>query len=303
MRAAFAAFRFFKYISAGLHCIRKGKIEVPLLDAAAIGVSAIRGDYNTAGSVMFLLEIGELLEEWIHKKSVGDLARSMSLNIKKVWTKRDGREILIRTDQIQKGDIVTVHMGNVIPFDGEVFRGEGMVNQVSLTGESMPVHRVRGQSVYAGTVVEEGELDVLVKAVLGSTRFEKIVAMIEDSEKLKFSMESRAEHLADRLVPYTLFGTAAVWLLTRNVTKALSVLMVDFSCALKLAMPLTVLSAIREADVYGITVKGGKFLEAVAEADTVVFDKTGTLTKAKPKVKAVVDAAKKRKLAHEEICV
>mgnify|MGYP001058877697 CR=1 FL=1 len=331
VRAAFAAFRSFKYISAGLHCIRKGKIEVPLLDAAAIGVSVIRGDFNTAGSVMFLLEIGELLEEWTHKKSVGDLARSMSLNIKKVWTKRDGREILIRTDQIQKGDIVTVHMGNVIPFDGEVFRGEGMVNQVSLTGESMPVHRVRGQSVYAGTVVEEGELDVLVKAVSGSTRFEKIVAMIEDSEKLKSSMESRAEHLADRLVPYTLFGTAAVWLLTRNVTKALSVLMVDFSCALKLAMPLTVLSAIREADVYGITVKGGKFLEAVAEADTVVFDKTGTLTKAKPKVKAVipfgdypeeealriaacleehfphsmakavVDAAKKRKLAHEEM--
>lgn len=331
LRAALAAFRSLKYISAGLNCIRKGKIEVPLLDAAAIGVSVIRGDFNTAGSVMFLLEIGELLEEWTHKKSVGDLARSMSLNIKKVWMKRDGQEILIRADQIQKGDVVTVHMGNVIPFDGEVLSGEGMVNQVSLTGEAMPVRRVRGQSVYAGTVVEEGELDVMVKAVSGSTRFEKIVAMIEDSEKLKSSMESRAEHLADRLVPYTLFGTVAVWLLTRNVAKALSVLMVDFSCALKLAMPLTVLSVIREADAHGITVKGGKFLEAVAEANTVVFDKTGTLTKARPTVKevipfgdypeeeslriaacleehfphsmakAVVDAAKKRKLAHEEM--
>ena len=331
LRAALAAFRSLKYILAGLNCIRKGKIEVPLLDAAAIGVSVIRGDFNTAGSVMFLLEIGELLEEWTHKKSVGDLARSMSLNIKKVWMKRDGQEILIRADQIQKGDVVTVHMGNVIPFDGEVLSGEGMVNQVSLTGEAMPVRRVRGQSVYAGTVVEEGELDVMVKAVSGSTRFEKIVAMIEDSEKLKSSMESRAEHLADRLVPYTLFGTVAVWLLTRNVTKALSVLMVDFSCALKLAMPLTVLSVIREADAHGITVKGGKFLEAVAEANTVVFDKTGTLTKARPTVKevipfgdypeeeslriaacleehfphsmakAVVDAAKKRKLAHEEM--
>lgn len=331
LRAALAAFRSLKYILAGLNCIRKGKIEVPLLDAAAIGVSVIRGDFNTAGSVMFLLEIGELLEEWTHKKSVGDLARSMSLNIKKVWMKRDGQEILIRADQIQKGDVVTVHMGNVIPFDGEVLSGEGMVNQVSLTGEAMPVRRVRGQSVYAGTVVEEGELDVMVKAVSGSTRFEKIVAMIEDSEKLKSSMESRAEHLADRLVPYTLFGTVAVWLLTRNVTKALSVLMVDFSCALKLAMPQTVLSVIREADAHGITVKGGKFLEAVAEANTVVFDKTGTLTKARPTVKevipfgdypeeeslriaacleehfphsmakAVVDAAKKRKLAHEEM--
>ncbi len=280
IRAAVVTARSLKYLAAGLHCIRKRKIEVPLLDAAAIGVSVLRRDFNTAGSVMFLLGVGELLEEWTHKKSVGDLARSMSLNIKKVWLKRDGQEILVKADKIRKGDIVTVHMGNVIPFDGEVSGGEGMVNQVSLTGEAMPVRRVQGQSVYAGTVVEEGELDVLVKAVSGSTRFEKIVAMIEDSEKLKSSMESRAEHLADRLVPYTLLGTAGVWLLTRNVTKALSVLMVDFSCALKLAMPLTVLSAIREAGGYGITVKGGKFLEAAAEADTVVFDKTGTLTKA-----------------------
>ena len=331
LRAGLVTIRSLRYLAAGLRCIRERKIEVPLLDATAIGVSVLRRDFNTAGSVMFLLGVGELLEEWTHKKSVGDLARSMSLNIKKVWLKRDGQEILVKADQIRKGDVVTVHMGNVIPFDGEVSGGEGMVNQVSLTGEAMPVRRVPGQSVYAGTVVEEGELDILVKAVSGSTRFEKIVAMIEDSEKLKSSMESRAEHLADRLVPYTLFGTAGVWLLTRNVTKALSVLMVDFSCALKLAMPLTVLSAIREAGGYGITVKGGKFLEAVAEADTVVFDKTGTLTKAKPTVKevipfgdepeeeclriaacleehfphsmakAVVDAAKKRRLAHEEM--
>lgn len=331
LRAGLVTIRSLRYLAAGLRCIQKRKIEVPLLDAAAMGVSVLRRDFNTAGSVMFLLGVGELLEEWTHKKSVGDLARSMSLNIKKVWLKRDGQEILVKADQIRKGDVVTVHMGNVIPFDGEVSDGEGMVNQVSLTGEAMPVRRVQGQTVYAGTVVEEGELDVLVKAVSGSTRFEKIVAMIEDSEKLKSSMESRAEHLADRLVPYTLLGTAGVWLLTRNVTKALSVLMVDFSCALKLAMPLTVLSAIREAGGYGITVKGGKFLEAVAEADTVVFDKTGTLTKAKPTVrevipfgeepeeeclriaacleehfphsmaKAVVDAAKKRRLAHEEM--
>ena len=331
LRAWIVTIRSLRYLAAGLRCIRERKIEVPLLDATAIGVSVLRRDFNTAGSVMFLLGVGELLEEWTHKKSVGDLARSMSLNIKKVWLKRDGQEILVKADQIRKGDVVTVHMGNVIPFDGEVAGGEGMVNQVSLTGEAMPVRIVQGQSVYAGTVVEEGELDVRVKAVSGSTRFEKIVAMIEDSEKLKSSMESRAEHLADRLVPYTLLGTVAAGLLTRNVTKALSVLMVDFSCALKLAMPLTVLSAIREAGGYGITVKGGKFLEAVAEADTVVFDKTGTLTKAKPTVKevipfgdepeeeclriaacleehfphsmakAVVDAAKKRRLAHEEM--
>ena len=311
LRAGIVTLKSLRYLAAGLRCIRERKIEVPLLDATAIGVSVLRRDFNTAGSVMFLLGVGELLEEWTHKKSVGDLARSMSLNIKKVWLKRDGQEILVKADQIRKGDVVTVHMGNVIPFDGEVSGGEGMVNQVSLTGEAMPVRRVPGQSVYAGTVVEEGELDVRVKAVSGSTRFEKIVAMIEDSEKLKSSMESRAEHLADRLVPYTLFGTAGVWLLTRNVTKALSVLMVDFSCALKLAMPLTVLSAIREAGGYGITVKGGKFLEAVAEADTVVFDKTGTLTKAiaacleehfpHSMAKAVVDAAKKRRLAHEEM--
>ena len=319
------------YIWKGLKCLRKRKIEVPVLDATAIGVSVLRGDFNTAGSVMLLLGIGEILEEWTHKKSVGDLARSMSLNIKKVWLKKDEQEILVHSSRIRRGDTVVVHMGNVIPFDGVVSGGEGMVNQASLTGEALPVRRTEGQSVYAGTVLEEGELEIQVKAVSGSTRFEKIAAMIEDSEKLKSALESRAEHLADRLVPYTLLGTGLVWLLTRNVTKALSVLMVDFSCALKLAMPIAVLSAIREAGESGITVKGGKYLEAVAEADTIVFDKTVTLTKAKPTVKevivfgdypedealriaacleehfphsmakAVVDAAKERKLYHEEM--
>lgn len=319
------------YIWKGLKCLRKRKIEVPVLDATAIGVSVLRGDFNTAGSVMLLLGIGEILEEWTHKKSVGDLARSMSLNIKKVWLKKDEQEILVHSSRIRRGDTVVVHMGNVIPFDGVVSGGEGMINQASLTGEALPVRRTEGQSVYAGTVLEEGELEIQVKAVSGSTRFEKIAAMIEDSEKLKSALESRAEHLADRLVPYTLLGTGLVWLLTRNVTKALSVLTVDFSCALKLAMPIAVLSAIREAGESGITVKGGKYLEAVAEADTIVFDKTGTLTKAKPTVKevivfgdypedealriaacleehfphsmakAVVDAAKERKLYHEEM--
>ena len=319
------------YIWKGLKCLRKRKIEVPVLDATAIGVSVLRGDFNTAGFVMLLLGIGEILEEWTHKKSVGDLARSMSLNIKKVWLKKDEQEILVHSSRIRRGDTVVVHMGNVIPFDGVVSGGEGMINQASLTGEALPVRRTEGQSVYAGTVLEEGELEIQVKAVSGSTRFEKIAAMIEDSEKLKSALESRAEHLADRLVPYTLLGTGLVWLLTHNVTKALSVLMVDFSCALKLAMPIAVLSAIREAGESGITVKGGKYLEAVAEADTIVFDKTGTLTKAKPTVKevivfgdypedealriaacleehfphsmakAVVDAAKERKLYHEEM--
>ncbi len=330
-RKAWIAWKALRYIGKGFQCLLKGKIEVPVLDATAIGVSLLRRDFNTAGSVMFLLGVGELLEEWTHKKSVGDLARSMSLNVRKVWLKREDQEVLIPASDIQIGDTVVIHMGNVIPFDGEVCGGEGMVNQASLTGESLPVRRARGQSVYAGTVLEEGELEILVRAVSGSTRFEKIVTMIEDSEKLKSELESKAEHLADSLVPYTLLGTGIVGFLTRNVTKALSVLMVDFSCALKLAMPLAVLSAIREAGQNGITVKGGKYLEAVAEADTIVFDKTGTLTKAKPMVKdvvvfgdfpetemlriaacleehfphsmakAVVDAAKKRKLYHEEM--
>ena len=291
----------------------------------------LRGDFNTAGSVMFLLGIGELLGEWTHKKSVDDLARTMSLNVSKVWLKTEDQEILVPVSDIKEGDQVIVHMGNVIPFDGLVTDGEAMINQASLTGESVPVRKTVESSVYAGTVVEEGEVTVRVKEVGGSSRFEKIVTMIEESEKLKSASEGRAEHLADRLVPYTLAGTGLVYLFTRNVTKALSVLMVDFSCALKLAMPISVLSAIREASLYNITVKGGKYLEAIAEADTIVFDKTGTLTKAEPTVakvvsfngqstdellriaacleehfphsmaKAVVDAAEQRNLAHEEM--
>lgn len=319
------------YIWKGITCLGRKKIEVSVLDATAIGVSILRRDFSTAGSIMFLLGIGELLEEWTHKKSVGDLARSMSLNVKKVWLKREDQEILVPVSKIQETDRIVVRMGNVIPFDGEVASGEGMVNQASLTGEALPVRRTEGQFVYAGTVLEEGELEIIVRAVSGATRFEKIVTMIEESEKLKSALESKAEQLADRLVPYTLIGTGIVGFLTGNVTKALSVLMVDFSCALKLAMPITVLSAIREAGACGITVKGGKYLEAVAEADTFVLDKTGTLTKAQPTVKevvvfgdipepealriaacleehfphsmakAVVDAAKKRRLYHEEM--
>ena len=331
VRAVITSVKSVKYIWHGIRCLMHGKIEVPVLDATAISVSVFRRDYATAGSVMFLLGIGEIIEEWTHKKSVGDLARSMSLNVNKVWLKRNEQEILVKSSDIEPGDHVVIRMGNVIPFDGEVVVGEGMINQASLTGESLPVRRSKGQSVFAGTVLEEGEIEVLVKAVSGSTRFEKIVTMIEDSEKLKSSVEGKAEHLADRLVPYTLLGTGAVWLLTRNITKTLSVLMVDFSCALKIAMPITVLSAIREAGENNITVKGGKFLEAVADADTIVFDKTGTLTKATPTVKeivafseysendllriaacleehfphsmakAVVDAAKERHLSHEEM--
>ena len=331
VRAVITSVKSVKYIWKGIRCLAHGRLEVPVLDATAISVSVFRKDFATAGSVMFLLGIGEIIEEWTHKKSVGDLARSMSLNVKKVWLKREDQEILVKSSEVQPGDEIIVHMGNVIPFDGEVSDGEGMVNQASLTGEAMPVRRVSGQSVYAGTVLEEGELQIRVKAVTGSTRYEKIVGMIENSEKLKSSVEGKAEHLADRLVPYTLLGTGVAWLLTRNVTRTLSVLMVDFSCALKLAMPITVLSAIREAGENHITVKGGKFLEAVADADTIVFDKTGTLTKATPTVKdvvvfgeypkeealrvaacleehfphsmakAVVDAAKECNLSHEEM--
>ena len=288
VRKIWLTFKVVQYIGKGIRCLARRKIEVPVLDATAIGVSVLRGDFNTAGSVMFLLGIGELLEEWTHKKSVGDLARSMSLNIKKVWLKREEQEILVPASDILPGDRVIVHMGNVIPFDGEVSCGEGMVNQASLTGESLPVRRTEGQSVYAGTVLEEGELEIIVRAVSGATRFEKIVTMIEDSEKLKSNLESKAEHLADRLVPYTLLGTGLVWAVTRNMTKALSVLMVDFSCALKLAMPLSVLSAMREANSHRITVKGCRFLEAVSEAHTIVFDKTGTLTKAEPVLADIV---------------
>ena len=288
VRAGLVAVRSLKYIKHGVQTLWQRRIEVPVLDAVAIGVSVVRQDIDTAGSIIFLLGIGELLEEWTHKKSVDDLARSMSLNVSKVWLKKEGQEILVDTTSVQSDDEVVVHMGNIIPFDGCVTDGEAMVNQASLTGESVPVRRVAGASVYAGTVVEEGELTLKVKSVGGSSRFEKIVEMIEESEKLKSGLESKAEHLADSLVPYSLGGTALTYLLTRNVTKALSILMVDFSCALKLAMPISVLSAIREAQQYGVTVKGGRFLEAVADADTIVFDKTGTLTKAKPTVVEVV---------------
>ena len=331
LRACYSMVQSIKYLKAGLHCLRMRKIEVPVLDATAIGVSILRGDFSTAGSVMFLLGIGELLEEWTHKKSVDDLARSLSLNVSKVWVKTEQGEVLTDSAKIQPEDEIIVHMGTGIPFDGVVSDGEAMVNQASLTGESVPVRRGVGNSVYAGTVVNEGELTVRVRTVGGGSRFEKIVSMIEESEKLKSSAESRAEHLADRLVPWTLGGTALTWLLTGNVTKAVSVLMVDYSCALKLAMPVSVLSAIREANQHQLTVKGGKFFEAVSEADTIVFDKTGTLTKACPTVrevisfcdkssddilriaacleehfphsmaKAVVDAAVERKLVHEEM--
>ena len=277
-----------RYLKLGIASLIKGKIEVPVLDATAIGVSMLRGDFKTAGSIMFLLGIGEILEEWTHKKSVDDLARSMSLNIGNVWLCDGDDETLVSASDIKIDDFVKVYMGNVIPFDGTVVSGEAMINQASLTGESMAVRRISGAFVYAGTIVEEGELTVQVKEVSGGSKFEKIVTMIEETEKLKSSLEGKAEHLADKLVPYTLAGTALVWLLTKNMTKALSVLMVDFSCALKLAMPISVLSAMREAGNYKITVKGGKYLEAMAEADTIIFDKTGTLTKAEPVVKDVL---------------
>lgn len=288
LRAGIATVRSVKYIVQGVKTLAKRKIEVPVLDATAISVSLIRGDYKTAGAVMFLLSMGEILEEWTHKKSVGDLARSLSLNIDKVWLVTDDTEVQVSAAQIKEGDRIRVHMGAVIPFDGIVMEGEALVNQASLTGESLPVRKAAESPVYAGTVVEEGEITLLVKESTGSSKYEKIMTMIEDSEKLKSSLEGKAEHLADRLVPYTFLGTGLTLVLTRNTVKALSVLMVDFSCALKLAMPLSVLSAIRESSAHDITVKGGKFLEAVAEADTIVFDKTGTLTKAQPTVVEVI---------------
>jgi len=288
LRAGIATVRSVKYIVQGVKTLAKRKIEVPVLDATAISVSLIRGDYKTAGAVMFLLSMGEILEEWTHKKSVGDLARSLSLNIDKVWLVTDDTEVQVSVAQIKEGDRIRVHMGAVIPFDGIVMEGEALVNQASLTGESLPVRKAAESPVYAGTVVEEGEITLLVKESTGSSKYEKIMTMIEDSEKLKSSLEGKAEHLADRLVPYTFLGTGLTLALTRNTVKALSVLMVDFSCALKLAMPLSVLSAIRESSAHDITVKGGKFLEAVAEADTIVFDKTGTLTKAQPTVVEVI---------------
>lgn len=333
IRTALTVGRSIKYIGIGLKCLLQRKIEVPVLDATAITVSLVTKDFSTASSIMFLLGIGELLEEWTHKKSVDDLARSMSLNVSKVWLRTpENQEILVESSKIEKGDKVVVHMGNVIPFDGEVLDGDAMVNQASLTGESVPVQRTVGNTVFAGTVVEEGEITIRVKEVEGNNRFDQIVTMIEESEKLKSELEGKAEHYADKLVPWTLGATGLTYLLTRNVTKAMSILMVDFCCALKLAMPISVLSAIREASLYNVTVKGGKFLEVVAEADTIVFDKTGTLTKAHPTVvdvvnfndeyssddmlrvaacleehfphsmaKAVVDAASKKGLSHEEM--
>ena len=333
IRIALTIGRSVKYIGIGLKCLLQRKIEVPVLDATAITVSLVTKDFSTASSIMFLLGIGELLEEWTHKKSVDDLARSMSLNVSKVWLKTpENQEILVESSKIEKGDKVVVHMGNVIPFDGEIVDGDAMVNQASLTGESVPVQRTVGNTVFAGTVVEEGEITIRVKEVEGNNRFDQIVTMIEESEKLKSELEGKAEHYADKLVQWTLGATGLTYLLTRNVTKAMSILMVDFCCALKLAMPISVLSAIREASLYNVTVKGGKFLEAVAEADTIVFDKTGTLTKAHPTVvdvvnfndeyssddmlrvaacleehfphsmaKAVVDAASERELSHDEM--
>ena len=284
-----------KYLWNGVRTLASRKIEVPVLDATAIGVSIARNNMNTAGSIMFLLGIGEILEEWTHKKSVDDLARSMSLNVGKVWLCQGEQDILVSTSDVKAGDLVRVHMGNIIPFDGTVVSGEAMVNQASLTGESIPVQKNAEGIVYAGTVLEEGELVIRVDQTNGSSRYEKIVTMIEESEKLKTSMESKASHLADKLVPYTLLGTGLTYALTRNATKALSVLMVDFSCALKLAMPISVLSAIREASLHNITVKGGKYLEAMAEADTIVEHFPHSMAK------AVVDAAAEKNLEHEEV--
>ena len=288
VRAVYTTIKAIRYVWKGIRCLMKCKIEVEVLDATAIAVSITRNDFDTAGSVMFLLGIGELLEEWTHKKSVGDLARSMSLNIEKVWQKIDDTEVLVPVSDIREGDLVVVHTGNVIPLDGILEAGEAMVNQASMTGESVPVKKEIGSYAYAGTAIEEGSITIRIKKAAGSTRFERIVTMIEESEKLKSSVEGKASGLADALVPWSLGGTALTWLITRNTTKALSILMVDFSCALKLAMPLSVLAAMREASSYQMTVKGGKFLEAIADADTIVFDKTGTLTKAQPTVADVV---------------
>ena len=288
VRKAVVLWKAVHYLKEGWKSFARKKLEVAVLDASAIGISVLRGDFKTAASIMFLLGVGGTLEEWTHKKSVEDLARSMSLNVSKVWLKSGEQEVLVDSGKITEGDTIIVHMGTVIPFDGIVSEGEGLVNQSSLTGEPLPTLKTAGGYVYAGSVLEEGELTFTVKKAGGSSRYEKIVGMIEESEKLKSSLEGKAERLADQLVPITFAGTALTWLFTRNVTKALAVLMVDFSCALKLTMPIAVLSAIRQAGSYGITVKGGKFLESVAEAETIVLDKTGTLTEAKPVVKMVV---------------
>ena len=330
VRAAVTAFRSIFYLKSGAACLLKGRLEVPVLDAAAVGTALVRGDYGTAGSIMFLLDIGSLLEEWTHRKSVDDLARTMSLNVDQAWVDRDGQEVLCPIDSIRAGDTVIVRTGSLIPLDGRVVSGEAGVNQASMTGESLPVRKEPGSYVYAGTVVEEGSLRIEVDKVAGTGRYDRVVLMIEESEKLKSASEAKAENLADRLVPWSFGATLLTYLLTGNANRAISTLMVDFSCALKLAMALAVLSAMREAGEHGILVKGGKFLEAVSEADTIVFDKTGTLTMAEPRVadvitfsgkdpdevlrlaacleehyphsiaNAVVNAARERKLNHEE---
>ena len=286
--AAYTAFRSIRFLWKGVRCVLHRKLEVEVLDALSIGVSLLRGDFATAGSVMFLLNLGSLLEEWTRKKSLDDLARSMALNVDKVWVRSQGTEVLVPLTKVRSGDEVVVRSGNMIPLDGTVLEGEAMVNQAALTGEAMPVRKAEGSTLYAGTVVEEGECVFIAKAEGGSNRYDKIVAMIEESEKLKSSTENRALVLADKLVPWCLGATVVTYLLTRNATRAISCLMVDFSCALKLSMPLAVLSAMRECGSYHITVKGGKYLEALSKADTIVFDKTGTLTRATPQVVEVV---------------
>ena len=331
IRAAYTVWRSIAFVWKGVRCLLRRRLEVEVLDALSIGVSVLRGDFSTAGSVMFLLNLGSLLEEWTRKKSLDDLARSMALNVDKVWVRSQGTEVLLPLTKVQPGDEIVVRSGNMVPLDGTVIEGEAMVNQAALTGESMPVRKAKGATVYAGTVVEEGECVFLAKAAGGANRYDKIVAMIEESEKLKSSTENRALELADKLVPWCLAGTVITYALTRNVTRAISILMVDFSCALKLSMPLAVLSAMRECGTAHITVKGGKYLEALAKADTIVFDKTGTLTRATPQVvdiipfsnsekddvlrlaacleehfphsmaNAVVRAAREQGLAHEEM--
>lgn len=288
VRRVMAGIRAFRYVREGVRCLAKGRLEVPVLDAAAITAAMLRGDVNTASSVMFLLKIGDILEEWTHKKSVADLASTLSLNVDKVWAVKDGTEVLVPVRSMEVGDEFVVRMGSMIPLDGVVVSGEAMINQASITGESMPVRKTEGAYIYAGTVVDEGEICVRTAKISGTGRYDRIAQMIEVSEKLKSASESRASHLADRLVPYSFGGTVLTWLLTRNITRTMSILMVDFSCALKLAMPLSFLAAMREAGKHGITVKGGKFLEAVASADTVIFDKTGTLTYASPRVAKVI---------------
>ena len=288
LRTAITLVRSVKYIKAGIRCLLKRKIQVPVLDMTAIVVSMLRGDFATAGSIMFLLGIGDILDEWTHKKSVADLAGAMSINVDKVWLECGNESVLVPVSDVKVGDRIVVRTGNMIPLDGKVVSGEALVNQSSITGEPLPVRRANGGYVYAGTVIEEGDCVIQVEKATGSGRYDRIVHMIEESEKLKSETEDHASHLADKLVPYSLGATALIWLLTRNVTKALAVLMVDFSCALKLSMPVTVLSAMREASVHNISVKGGRFLEAVSQAETVVFDKTGTLTKAEPKVADIV---------------